>query len=198
MNKLDLKIITDLKHLTAKLALGWRIRLTQHLLKNYLRNNAYYKRITQDLEKFTENEVNLGRRGVAILYAYMLLGLGFLRSVALDFGDLASREQQLEGTFRSFCFIYCYFFLRSVSPFYGTGQIFCLIRRTSCWIPLESLFHEGSIPPTSYNVTKDEQYCGEIRVGLTFTRQGHYQMLSKLSEFLTIHLIDWLLVSNLI
>ncbi|CAL5397893.1 unnamed protein product [Camellia sinensis] len=38
-------------------------------------------------------------------------------------------------------------------------------------IPLESLFHEGSIPPTSYNVTKDEQYCGEIRVGLTFTRQ---------------------------
>ncbi|THG01134.1 hypothetical protein TEA_025910 [Camellia sinensis var. sinensis] len=39
-------------------------------------------------------------------------------------------------------------------------------------IPLESLFHEGSIPPTSYNVTKDEQYCGEIRVGLTFTRQA--------------------------
>ncbi|KAF5946310.1 hypothetical protein HYC85_016538 [Camellia sinensis] len=39
-------------------------------------------------------------------------------------------------------------------------------------IPLESLFHEGSIPPTSYNVTKDEQYCGEIRVGLTFTRQN--------------------------
>ncbi|CAL5340093.1 unnamed protein product [Camellia sinensis] len=38
-------------------------------------------------------------------------------------------------------------------------------------IPLESLFHEGSIPPTSYNVTKDEQYCGEIRVGLTFTHQ---------------------------
>ncbi|CAL5401074.1 unnamed protein product [Camellia sinensis] len=39
-------------------------------------------------------------------------------------------------------------------------------------IPLESLFHEGSIPPTSYNVTKDEQYCGEIRVGLTFTHQS--------------------------
>jgi len=41
-----------------------------------------------------------GRRGVAILYAYMLLGLGLLRSVAPDFGDLASREQELEGTFR--------------------------------------------------------------------------------------------------
>lgn len=41
-----------------------------------------------------------GRRGVAILYAYMLLGLGFLRSVTPDFGDLVSQEQQLEGTFR--------------------------------------------------------------------------------------------------
>lgn len=41
-----------------------------------------------------------GRRGVAILYAYMLLGLGFLRIVTPDFGDLAGREQQLEGTFR--------------------------------------------------------------------------------------------------
>lgn len=41
-----------------------------------------------------------GRRGVAFLYAYMLLGLGFLRSVTPDFGDLASQEQQLEGTFR--------------------------------------------------------------------------------------------------
>ena len=43
-----------------------------------------------------------GQRGVAILYAYMLLGLGFLRSVTPDFGYLTSREQQLEGTFRSF------------------------------------------------------------------------------------------------
>ncbi|KAF5960513.1 hypothetical protein HYC85_001722 [Camellia sinensis] len=128
-------VAPSLRHLTAKLALGWRIQLTQHLLKNYLRNNAYYKvfqmssmnidadqRITQDLEKLTGDLSGLvtgmvkptvdilwftwrmklltGRRGVAILYAYMLLGLGFLRSVASDFGDLASREQQLEGTFR--------------------------------------------------------------------------------------------------
>lgn len=41
-----------------------------------------------------------GKSGVAILYAYMLLGLGFLRSVTPDYGDLASREQQLEGSFR--------------------------------------------------------------------------------------------------
>ncbi|XP_057491887.1 ABC transporter D family member 1-like isoform X3 [Actinidia eriantha] len=128
-------VAPSLRHLTARLALGWRIRLTQHLLKNYLRKNAYYKvfhmssmnvdadqRITQDLEKLTTDLSGLvtgmvkpsvdilwftwrmklltGRRGVAILYAYMLLGLGFLRSVAPDFGDLASRGQQLEGSFR--------------------------------------------------------------------------------------------------
>ncbi|KAL3829904.1 hypothetical protein ACJIZ3_018706 [Penstemon smallii] len=128
-------VAPSLRHLTSLLALGWRIRLTKHLLKNYLRNNAYYKvfqmsrtnvdadqRLTQDLEKLSSDLSGLvtgmvkptvdilwftwrmklltGRRGVAILYAYMLLGLGFLRSVTPDFGDLASREQQLEGTFR--------------------------------------------------------------------------------------------------
>ncbi|XP_022739666.1 ABC transporter D family member 1-like isoform X3 [Durio zibethinus] len=128
-------IAPSLRHLTARLALGWRIRLTQHLLKNYLRNNAFYQvfrmssknidadqRITHDLEKLTTDLSGLitgmvkpsvdilwftwrmklltGRRGVAILYAYMLLGLGFLRTVTPDFGDLTSREQQLEGTFR--------------------------------------------------------------------------------------------------
>ncbi|XP_058078107.1 elicitor-responsive protein 3 isoform X2 [Magnolia sinica] len=36
-------------------------------------------------------------------------------------------------------------------------------------IPLEPLFMQGSIPPTVYNVVKDQEYCGEIRVGLTFT-----------------------------
>ncbi|TKY60288.1 ABC transporter D family member 1 [Spatholobus suberectus] len=128
-------IAPSIRHLTAKLALGGRILLTQHLLKNYLRNNAFYKvfhmasknidadqRITHDLEKLTTDLSGLvtgmvkpsvdilwftwrmklltGRRGVAILYAYMLLGLGFLRTVTPDFGDLISQEQQLEGTFR--------------------------------------------------------------------------------------------------
>ncbi|CAI9109451.1 OLC1v1009273C1 [Oldenlandia corymbosa var. corymbosa] len=128
-------VAPSLRHLTGMLALGWRIRLTKHLLKNYLRKNAYYKvfhmssknidadqRLTQDLEKLTGDLSGLvtgmvkptvdilwftwrmklltGRRGVAILYAYMLLGLGFLRSVTPEFGDLTSREQQLEGTFR--------------------------------------------------------------------------------------------------
>ncbi|KAJ4967016.1 hypothetical protein NE237_018865 [Protea cynaroides] len=128
-------VAPSLKYLKAKLALGWRIRLTQHLLKNYMRNNTFYKvfhnsaknidadqRITHDADKLTTDLSGLvtgmfkpsvdilwftwrmklltGQRGVAILYAYMLLGLGFLRSVTPDFGDLTSREQQLEGTFR--------------------------------------------------------------------------------------------------
>jgi hypothetical protein len=41
-----------------------------------------------------------GRRGIAILYTYMLLGLGFLRAVSPDFGRLSGQEQELEGTFR--------------------------------------------------------------------------------------------------
>uniref|UniRef100_A0ACD5YT80 Uncharacterized protein n=1 Tax=Avena sativa TaxID=4498 RepID=A0ACD5YT80_AVESA len=36
-------------------------------------------------------------------------------------------------------------------------------------IPLEALYTEGSIPPTAYNVVKDEHYCGAIKVGLSFT-----------------------------
>ncbi|KAF2297772.1 hypothetical protein P3X46_016691 [Hevea brasiliensis] len=36
-------------------------------------------------------------------------------------------------------------------------------------IPLEPLFLEGNLPPTAYNVVKDQEYKGEIRVGLTFT-----------------------------
>ncbi|RWR85308.1 ABC transporter-like protein [Cinnamomum micranthum f. kanehirae] len=128
-------VAQSLRYLTAKLALGWRVSLTQHLLKNYLRKNAFYKvfhmsgrnidadqRITHDVEKLTIDLSRLvtgmvkplvdilwftwrmklltGQRGVAILYAYMLLGLGFLRSVTPEFGDLASKEQQHEGTFR--------------------------------------------------------------------------------------------------
>ncbi|URE17989.1 C2 domain-containing protein [Musa troglodytarum] len=36
-------------------------------------------------------------------------------------------------------------------------------------IPLEAVFAEGSLPPTIYSVVKDQRYCGEIKVGLTFT-----------------------------
>ncbi|KAL2335919.1 hypothetical protein Fmac_010365 [Flemingia macrophylla] len=36
-------------------------------------------------------------------------------------------------------------------------------------IHLDPVFEEGSIPETIYKVVKDEEYCGEIKVALTFT-----------------------------
>ncbi|KAL6844206.1 hypothetical protein ACP4OV_025879 [Aristida adscensionis] len=36
-------------------------------------------------------------------------------------------------------------------------------------IPLEAVFQEGSLPPTVHRVVKDEKYCGEIKLALTFT-----------------------------
>ncbi|KAJ7951099.1 Elicitor responsive protein 3 [Quillaja saponaria] len=36
-------------------------------------------------------------------------------------------------------------------------------------IPVEPVFYEGSLPANAYNVVKGEDYCGEIRVALTFT-----------------------------
>ncbi|KAJ8642831.1 hypothetical protein MRB53_004579 [Persea americana] len=39
-------------------------------------------------------------------------------------------------------------------------------------IPLEPVFMEGSIPPAVYNVVRDQEYKGEIRVGLAFTPEG--------------------------
>ncbi|GAV68932.1 C2 domain-containing protein [Cephalotus follicularis] len=40
-------------------------------------------------------------------------------------------------------------------------------------ISLEPVFVEGNLPPTAYNVVKDEEYRGEIKVGLTFTPEEH-------------------------
>lgn len=37
-----------------------------------------------------------------------------------------------------------------------------------CRINLEPVFAAGSIPETSYNVMKNQKYCGEIKVALTF------------------------------
>nr|GEX97755.1 ABC transporter D family member 1 [Tanacetum cinerariifolium] len=49
-------VAPSLRHLTIRLALGWRIHLTARLLKNYLRNNAYYKEDydTEDHEDYDE------------------------------------------------------------------------------------------------------------------------------------------------
>ncbi|EPS63491.1 hypothetical protein M569_11295, partial [Genlisea aurea] len=38
-------------------------------------------------------------------------------------------------------------------------------------IPLQPVFEEESIPNTTYNLIKDERYCGGVRVGLKFTHQ---------------------------
>jgi hypothetical protein len=53
----------------------------------------------------------------------------------------------------------------------------------SCRIPLEAVYTEGSIPPTAYNVVKGEHYCGEIKVGLSFTREVDSKMLPPISIF---------------
>ncbi|XP_065864167.1 elicitor-responsive protein 3-like [Euphorbia lathyris] len=39
-------------------------------------------------------------------------------------------------------------------------------------IPLATVFIEGSVPPTTYKVVKEEEYCGEIKVALNFTPRG--------------------------
>lgn len=128
-------VAPSLRYLTAKLALGWRIRLTNYLTRNYFSKNAFYKvfhqsekgidadqRITNDVDRLSDDLSGLvtgmvkpivdilwftlrmkmltGKRGVMILYAYMLLGLGFLRSITPDFESLTSKEQQLESVFR--------------------------------------------------------------------------------------------------
>ncbi|KAK1618425.1 hypothetical protein QYE76_023942 [Lolium multiflorum] len=50
-------------------------------------------------------------------------------------------------------------------------------------IPLEAVYTEGSIPPTAYNVVKGEHYCGEIKVGLSFTREVVFIALSRVVVF---------------
>ncbi|XP_057980456.1 elicitor-responsive protein 3-like [Malania oleifera] len=50
-------------------------------------------------------------------------------------------------------------------------------------IPLRSVFAEGSIPPTAYNLVNDGEYCGEIKIGLNFTpKASHDQGFDTLEE----------------
>ncbi|ESW11956.1 hypothetical protein PHAVU_008G073400 [Phaseolus vulgaris] len=41
-------------------------------------------------------------------------------------------------------------------------------------INLEPVFDVGSIPESSYNVVKDQNYCGEVKVALTFNPERGY------------------------
>ncbi|XP_027338343.1 C2 domain-containing protein At1g63220-like [Abrus precatorius] len=38
-------------------------------------------------------------------------------------------------------------------------------------INLETVFAEGTIPETAYNVVKEQEYCGELKVALTFNSE---------------------------
>ncbi|RDX77590.1 C2 domain-containing protein [Mucuna pruriens] len=38
-------------------------------------------------------------------------------------------------------------------------------------IHLDAVLEEGSLPETAYKVVKDQEYCGEIKVALTFTAE---------------------------
>ncbi|XP_023918202.1 elicitor-responsive protein 3 [Quercus suber] len=49
-------------------------------------------------------------------------------------------------------------------------------------VPLEPLFMEGSLPPTAYNVVKDQEFRGEIRVGLTFTPEERHDREFRVEE----------------
>ncbi|XP_021767336.1 elicitor-responsive protein 3-like isoform X1 [Chenopodium quinoa] len=50
-------------------------------------------------------------------------------------------------------------------------------------IPLSVVFEEGSLPPTSYNVVKDGEFKGEIKVGLTFTPEAYHSRGLPEEEF---------------
>ncbi|XP_074556733.1 elicitor-responsive protein 3-like [Curcuma longa] len=50
-------------------------------------------------------------------------------------------------------------------------------------IALDPVFVEGSIPPTIYNVVKDQEFCGQIKVGLTFTPSENRSMEFGEEEF---------------
>ncbi|KAL8159970.1 hypothetical protein V2J09_001507 [Rumex salicifolius] len=56
------------------------------------------------------------------------------------------------------------------SLMYGQENCFlCLFR-----IPLEPVLAEGSLPVTAYNIVKDGEYCGEVKLSLTFRAEESY------------------------
>ncbi|GAV92967.1 hypothetical protein CFOL_v3_36345, partial [Cephalotus follicularis] len=53
-------------------------------------------------------------------------------------------------------------------------------------ISLEPVFVEGNLPPTAYNVVKDEEYRGEIKVGLTFTPEVNFDYAFVSISFISV------------
>jgi hypothetical protein len=52
----------------------------------------------------------------------------------------------------------------------------CSSELLSFSIPLEAVFQEGSLPPAVHPVVKEEKYCGEIKLALTFTPAEVYSL----------------------
>ncbi|XVF51530.1 hypothetical protein PTKIN_Ptkin04bG0192100 [Pterospermum kingtungense] len=50
-------------------------------------------------------------------------------------------------------------------------------------IPLEPVFLEGNLPSTAYNVVKDEEYRGEIKIGLKFIAEEFRSRDFQVEEF---------------
>lgn len=65
------------RYLTAKLALGWRVSLTQHLLKNYLRKNAFYKVCFLSINIPSINEITMHDSFFLTSSAYDEVGVKF-------------------------------------------------------------------------------------------------------------------------
>ncbi|XP_045800261.1 elicitor-responsive protein 3 [Trifolium pratense] len=42
-------------------------------------------------------------------------------------------------------------------------------------IHLDAVLEEGSLPETTYNIVKDQKFCGEIKVALTFTAERNIE-----------------------
>ncbi|XP_058744044.1 16 kDa phloem protein 2-like [Vicia villosa] len=42
-------------------------------------------------------------------------------------------------------------------------------------IPLDAVLEEGSIPESVYKLVKEDEYCGEIKVALTFTPERNHE-----------------------
>ncbi|KAG5579745.1 hypothetical protein H5410_050372 [Solanum commersonii] len=48
---------------------------------------------------------------------------------------------------------------------------FFSISRDQNRISLEEVFREGEVETTTYELYKDDENCGSIKIGLTFTRE---------------------------
>ncbi|KAG9158341.1 hypothetical protein Leryth_000447 [Lithospermum erythrorhizon] len=67
-------MVYGLMYLTVLLALGWRIRLTKHLLKHYMKNNAYYKIIFLLIAQHTDS-FNMDPFGLGLIAFHIGLGM---------------------------------------------------------------------------------------------------------------------------